>query len=231
METLALLRLAQLADSAFPSGGFAFSGGLEVLLNEAQVRGESGIEALLAEQVLPRWASFDRWYLVRTHTLASAAGQDGEALGTALSAIDRRCEVQSSCAALAEASRRMGRSALTSAGRLGLATAIDYAAMVRAGTAHGHLPVVQGLLGAALAMPRPAIEAAAVHALLMGTLSAAVRMGAIGALAAQAVLLRLGETAAARLAEPLPDGPHAFSPLADIAAARRGRLAVPLFAA
>lgn len=223
---LALLRLAQLSDSAFPSGGFAFSGGLETLVHEGAVVGDAAMEDFVRTQVLPRWMGIDRWFLNRAHDVAAlddAAAQ--------LAELDVLCKAHNLSAPLSEASARMGRAALTSALRIGIAPAAVHAAQVKAGTAPGHLPVVQGLLGRALEMPVAAVEAAALHAMLMGTLGAAVRLGKMGALGAQTVLLRLGPLAAAQLEAPPMDAPAAFCPLADIAAARRSRLTTPLFAA
>lgn len=225
-DALALLRLAQLSDSAFPSGGFAFSGGLETLVQEGSVSGDAEMEEFVTTQVLPRWIGIDRWFLHQAH--CAAGREDATAQ---LAELDVLCEAHNLSAPLAEASARMGRAALTSAMRVGIEPAEAYATTVKSGAAPGHLPIVQGLLGRALDMPVAAIEAAALHGLLMGTLSAAVRMGKLGAIGAQAVLLRLGPVAAAQLHEAPNELPAAFCPLADIAAARRSRLTTPLFAA
>jgi urease accessory protein len=226
MDPLALLRMAQLADSAFPSGGFAFSGGLETWLAEGAVSDAGGVEGFVREQVLPRWTGIDRWFL-REARAAAAAPDAAEAL----CALDALCEAHALTEPLAEASRRMGRAMLTSAARIGIGPATEHGARVRAGRAPGHLPVAQGIVAAALDVPAAAAEAGALHGALMGTLSAAVRLGRIGALGAQEILLRLGPIAAAELAAPPPAAPAAFCPLAEIAAARRGRLVMPLFAA
>lgn len=223
MTPLALMRMAQLGDSAFPSGGFAFSGGLEVLAAEGGLRTAGDVERVIAEQVLERWLDCDRWFLVETHRAAPDLD--------AVAGLDAMCGAQTLCAPLAEASRRMGRATLSTATRIGASATADYAARVRAGSAEGHLAVAQGLAAAGLDLPVAAAEAASAHALLAGALGAAVRLGRIGALGAQAALTRLGDRAAERLAAPPAPRAHAFAPLAEIAAARRDRLAVALFAA
>lgn len=223
-----LLRLLQTTDSAFPSGGFAFSHGLETLSVEGEVRDAAGVEAVLRSQVAPRWLEFDRHFLAAAH--AAAGDGDGDGNGAALAALDRDCEVQNTVAALASASRRMGRALLTSHARIGTHGAGEALERVRAGTAHGHAPVVQGLIGAGLGLSRAETEAGAFHALIAGHTGAAIRLGRLGALEAQQVLARAIETFAPRLAEAPPAEPAAFAPLIDIAAARRSAQSVTLFA-
>ena len=226
MPARQLLFMTQLADSAFPSGGFAFSSGLETLVQEGAIASADDYQRMVADQILPRWFEFDRWFL-QTSYQAAEGQQEIEALVHA----DCLCNVQNLCDPLLQASVRMGRAALTTAQKIGIEGLTDYAEAHRSGRAPGHLPIVQGVIGASLNVPLPVMEVAAVHALLNGALSAGVRMGRIGALAAQTALLQLGDMAAERLNTPCPALPHAFSPVAEIAAARRDRLGIRLFSA
>ncbi|MDP9362684.1 MAG: hypothetical protein M3Q10_00380, partial [Chloroflexota bacterium] len=50
-DPAALLLLLQLADSAFPTGAFAFSHGLEGLLDAGLLRGEADVAAVLRVHV------------------------------------------------------------------------------------------------------------------------------------------------------------------------------------
>ena len=222
-DSLTLLRVLQISDSSFPSGGFAFSNGLETLANEGALGGAEEVEAFLRDQLLVRWASFDRWFLVQ----ALEAGDDIGALGE----LDWLCEAQNNVQSLAAASRRMGRAALSSHQRIGTPRAAAYLVALREEAVPGHLPVVQGLLAGGLGLPREAAEISALYQLVAGALSAAIRLGKIGALQAQAVQADLATAMAALPRAPLPDLPHAFTPLADIAAMRHADHATRLFAA
>ncbi|WP_340117804.1 urease accessory UreF family protein [Pelagibius sp. 7325] len=222
-DALTLLRLLQLSDSNFPSGGFAFSNGLETLANEEALRDAADIESYLRDQLAARWATFDRWFLAAAH----AAGDDIGALGE----LDWLCEAQSSVASLAAASRRMGRAMLSSHQRIGTPFAVSYLTALREGAVPGHLPVVQGLIADALELPRASAEASALYQLVSAGLTAAVRLGRLGALEAQSVYTALAPRLAEILLAAPPAEPHAFTPLGDIAAMRHADHATRLFAA
>lgn len=221
MTTAELLTLLQLCDTAFPSGAFAFSGGLETLVNEQRVAGAEAVRDFLVDAVLPRWASFDRVFLRRAHAARDAA---------ALSLIDADCELRSTVESLASASRRTGRAALSTHARLGTPGCADCLARVRAGLTPGHAAVVQGLAGNGLGLALAPLEAGTLHALALATLSAAVRLGALGAMQAQQILAAARPAMAALLAAPPPAAPFTFSPRADIAAMRHGQTPLRLFA-
>jgi urease accessory protein len=129
-----------------------------------------------------------------------------------------------------EASRRQGRATLTTHARLGTPGAAAQLERVKAGAAPGHAAVAQGLAAAGLRLPLALAEAAAFHATLSGFAGAAVRLGALGALDAQAMVGRVAAALSPRLSEPPPAEPFAFAPLADIAAARRPAQGARLFA-
>ncbi len=211
-----LLRMLQTGDSAFPSGAFAFSNGLETLVGEGLVPDRMPLGNVLIGQIAPRWLTFDRAFL---H--AAMAADD-------VAAIDRDCHVRQTVPELASASQRMGRALLTSHARIGTAGAADYLARPRA-DAPGHAPVVQGLIGRGLGLTAEEAEAAAFHGLLSGFAAAAVRLGRLGALQAQKLVSdAISECASAF--ETTPGTPSAFAPIADIAAQRRNPQAVNLFA-
>ena len=126
-DALSTLRLLQVADSAFPSGAFAFSNDLETLHAEGSLADADALEVFLRHQVLPRWFQFDRWFLLRARESASGPA--------ALAALDESCHTRTAVRALAEASRRTGRSSLMVHVRMGTPGAADYLARVNGGIA------------------------------------------------------------------------------------------------
>lgn len=224
-SALSLLRLLQCADSAFPSGAFAFSSGLEQLAVDGQVRDAGDVRRVLENQIFPRWVAFDRVFLRRAHTAADSP--------EALLALDLQCHLQSGADRLAQASRRVGRSLLSVHGRIGTPHVAAYrAALARAGRGDsgGYEPVVQGTIGAGLELSPSETEAGALHAVVMAFLSAAVRLGRAGAIETQTMLAGLLPAMARALEAPVAERAGAFSPLAEIAAQRRASTYANLFA-
>lgn len=225
VESLALIRLLQVSDSAFPSGAFAFSSGLETLANEDRIKDADHVRDILTGQILPRWASFDRPFLHAAHAAGSNAGR--------LAEIDDRCHLQNSADRLAQASRRIGRSLLSVHARIGTPGAAEYRAFIDNPTQRdtaGYEPVVQGLVGAGLGLSVEQTELGALHNATMAFISAAVRLGRLGAIEAQSVLSAASGQMADVLDALVPPRPGAFSPYAEIAALRRNTAQAALFA-
>ncbi len=219
-DPVALLTLLQITDTSFPSGAFAFSGGLETLVHEGRVRGAQPLHDFLTGEILPRWAHFDRVFLRAAFDAAPHTIPD----------IDADCETRNTIASLADASRRQGRATLSSHARLGTPGADAYLSRLRAGAVPGHAAVVQAIIGRGRDLPLAMAEMGALHALATATVSAAVRLGAIGALQGQQVLAACQPVMLALLAETPPDTPFTFAPRADIAAMRHSLNPTRLFA-
>lgn len=222
---LPLLRLLQTQDSAFPSGAFAFSSGLETLSNEGSIAGAEDVARLLTDQIVPRWLSFDRYFL--------RAALDAQGDADALLHLDRVCHLHNTVESLAEASRRVGRALLTVHARIGTPGASAYRAKLsntgQCPTA-GYDPVIQGLVGHGLGLDAGQTEIGALNSVVTAFTGSAVRLGRLGALDAQSVLATLAGTMADGLSVPPPLTPGAFAPLTEIAALRRNSEHASLFA-
>ncbi|QOF70820.1 urease accessory protein UreF [Aminobacter sp. SR38] len=218
-----LLVALQHADGQFPSGGFAFSQGLEASSTLAGKLGAFDFAAFVDIQIRHRWADADRVALVRAHRLAG----DLEALAE----LDREVEASTFVEGLRSGSRRNGMALLTTHERIGTCGTAIYRAKVRKGEACGHLPVVQGLAWQALDLDEASAVAIGGYQMVASLSTAAVRLGAIGAIDAQRVVARAlpAIEAAARL--PVGDDQplRSFTPLCEIAVAMHGASGQRLF--
>lgn len=222
---LSLLRLLQTNDSAFPSGAFAFSSGLETLCNEGRISGAEDVARLLRDQIVPRWLSFDRYFL--------RAAFDAQGDTDVLLELDRLCHLHNTVEGLAKASRRVGRALLTVHARIGTPGVAAYGARLaetHSGPTAGYDPVVQGLIGHGLGLDAAQAEIGALNSVVTAFTGSAVRLGRLGALDAQSVLATLAGTMADGLDSPPPDRPGAFTTLTEIAALRRTSDHASLFA-
>ena len=102
---------------------------------------------------------------------------------------------------------------------------------IEAGNAHGHLPIVQGFVWRARGMSEANAILVSGYATASGLIAAAVRLGRIGAVEAQAVLAAL-LPAIAELSAPMPPDAEieSFMPWVDAAASRQARAHLRLFA-
>ncbi|MCX8571038.1 urease accessory protein UreF [Aminobacter sp. MET-1] len=218
-----LLVALQHADGQFPSGGFAFSQGLEASSTLAGRLGVFDFAAFVDIQIRHRWADADRVALVRAYRL----GGDLEALAE----LDREVEASTFVEGLRSGSRRNGMALLTTHERIGTCGAAAYRAMVRKGDACGHLPVVQGLAWQALDLDEASAVAIGGYQMVASLSTAAVRLGVIGAIDAQKVVSRAlpAIEAAARLPVGDDEPLRSFTPLCEIAVAMHGASGQRLF--
>jgi urease accessory protein len=172
----------QLADSAFPAGGFAHSMGLEAAVAMGEVRGGPGV-ARFAEAML--WqAGMTALSVVRAACAAPAR----------LGELDARCEAFLTSHVANRASRTQGRAlAATCARSFGGARLEAIAAAARRGEIAGHLAPVFGAAAAALDVTREEAGALWLHGAVRTVLSAGVRLGVIGPHEAQGVQRGLAE--------------------------------------
>ncbi|PWK66460.1 urease accessory UreF family protein [Aminobacter sp. AP02] len=218
-----LLVALQHADGQFPSGGFAFSQGLEASSSLAGRLGTFDFAAFVDIQIRHRWADADRIALVRAHRLAG----DLEALAE----LDREVEASTFVEGLRSGSRRNGMALLTTHERIGTCGAAAYRAMVRKGDACGHLPVVQGLAWQALDLDEASAVAIGGYQMVASLATAAVRLGVVGAIDAQKVVARALPAIEAAARVPTGDDQplRSFTPLCEIAVAMHGASGQRLF--
>jgi urease accessory protein len=222
-EAHGLLKALQQADAFFPSGGTAFSWGIEGLIADRAVDLRSQLAEVLLGQLKARWAVFDRGVLVS----AFDAGDDT----TTLAEIDAEVEALLLPAELREGSRRAGASLLDVHHRLGTRGIEHYVDAVRSGAALGHLGVAQGCVWRALGMTRLQAQSVSAHAFCVAILGAAVRLGAVGHIQSQRALSAAQELIATMLTQPAPPlaACYSFTPQLDIAAMRHERQSARLF--
>lgn len=208
----------QLADSAFPTGGFAHSAGLEAMLQTGELASTERFCADLIDQLADG-----------SLPIVAAAHDDPSRLAE-LDAFTR-ATLWSHVAA--RASRTQGRALLDVAARsFRHAVLVEARARLSRTELDGHLAPVFGFVTRALGVPRDEALATFLHLGLRGALSAAVRLGCIGPSEAQAVHHRLHPILEAALsrARTLGEGDIAqTAPLVELVQATHDRLYSRLF--
>ena len=186
-----LLSLLQLSDSAFPSGRYTLSYGLEALVQSGHltVPSESTtLTTLLGDSIRFGAAQSDGVALACAHR---AAGTDGDVDLELVTEADTRLTAVKLPREAREASTRTGRAVLATASAAIGGTALqDYAERVRRGGSPGNHAVVVGLLSAWLGVPRADAVVGELYAFSSSWAGAAVRLGLVDHRGAQALLHR-----------------------------------------
>jgi urease accessory protein len=184
-DSTQLLMLLQWIDSAFPTGAFAHSGGLETYTQAEVVRAPDDLARLIAAK-LDGAASTD---LIVVHAaMQAAAGDEAQ-----IAELDALCSASKVARETREASEKIGRRLLASILNLTSSPMLAYyqaeiAAGHPSGRCAGHHAVVHGLACAALGVePRAALLAFG-YALAANQTAASLKLMRIGQTQAQAVL-------------------------------------------
>jgi urease accessory protein len=217
-----LFALLQLADSAFPSGGFAHSSGLEAAVQRGELGRASFPLARFLEASLRQLGRGALPFVTSAHAAPSAWSET-----------DAACELFVRGHVQNRASRDQGRALLEAAGRSFPAVAPLLAKLrARPGELAGHLAPAYGVVFATLGFDREATQSSFLHAALRGLLSAAVRLGVLGPLEAQrqhAEMLPLLTDVAARCGELLGGDAAQTAPVLEVLAGTHDRLYMRLF--
>jgi urease accessory protein len=226
MNTLSLLNGLRFVDSFFPSGGYAFSSGLEAAVQGGAVRNAEELSCYVKESLTTGMGGRD----------AVAAGMAHEAyvsgvLDKALHA-DRELEAMKLSRESRIASRQMGRQVIRlAANQLATQPVIeDYLAAVEAQRTPGHLAVSLGLTLAAADWSKEDTIAAFLYQTATGFMAAAMKLMPIGQREGQRLLeswLDVIERVSCSAAHQRVL--QSWSPIQDIYAMKHSRLESRLF--
>lgn len=229
-SALTHLLALQHADSSFPSGGFAFSNGIEGLAAIGALD-EGALANIIVGALRHRWAGADRIALIAAHRT------DGDL--EALARIDAAVEAATLAESLRVGSRRHGQSFLAAHVRLATPGAEALRDGVRSGAMLGHIATLQGTIWRALGMSEGDAVAISGYQAVSSLTTAAVRLGQIGAIEAQRVMAQVLPCLANMTDDKTDEAIAAFTdagpvltsfiPFIEIAAARHAHADLHLF--
>jgi urease accessory protein len=227
MDSQQVLTLLHFGDSAFPTGGYAHSFGLESYCQAGIVVDSDGVTRFLMAQLEGATGPCDATAVVAV--LGATQARDLESCRR----MDETLEGMKPVREFREGSRQMGRQTLRVASSLtGDARLTAYLEEVNAGRVPGHHATAFGMTGGALGWAGLEAATAFLYATAALQVGAALRLLSMGQLEGQRVLWRLHpliERLAAEAARRGPDDLWSFTPGLDIAGMRHERLPARLF--
>ena len=211
----------QLIDSAFPSGGFAHSGGLEAAVQHGRVTDADSTRAF-ARQALAQTGRSALPIVTASHRCQESLGE-----------LDHLSDLFLSNPVANRASRAQGRALLTSVVRSFREADVEtLETRIRIEGLGGHYAPLFGRLFSALGVELAVAERAYLFISARGVSSAAVRLGIVGAFEAQAMLAELTaqiDPIVRDCGELSPDHIAQTAPLIDLFQATHDRLYSRLF--
>jgi urease accessory protein len=226
MNTLALLRGLRFVDSFFPSGGFAYSSGLEAAVQGGAVRSAEDFSKYVEDLLRNGMGRREAVAVALTHDAISKG-----ALQIAHDA-DRELDAMKIGRESRQAGRQMGRQIIRIAAEQmgGHAILRDFHAAVEADRTPGHLAVSLGLALAVSGWSREDAVAAFLYQTATGFVSAALKLLPIGQREGQRLLDGWMPLIAEVSGHAQPDMTMtSWSPVQDIYAMRHSRLESRLF--
>lgn len=211
----------QLADSAFPTGGFAHSSGLEAAWQHGEIRSRADL-IIFVETSLQLLGHGPLLFM-----------QAAFAEPQKLAELDRHLDVFTNNHVANRASRLLGRAFFMAAERsFPSATINELKQTVEQESFCAHLPTLYGAVTSVLNMKQDNAVNLFFFMQLRGILASAVRLGIVGPMEAQAMQHKLSNSAQAIIAEcrdiPLEDAAQT-APLLDIWQGAQDRLYSRLF--
>jgi len=225
VKTVALIQGLRFVDSFFPSGGFAFSSGLEAAVKDGAVRDVKSftryVEDLLVHGISRREAA------------VVAVAHQAESTGTVKTVltIDRELDALKIGRESRLASRQMGKQvARVAAEQLPMGRLLrQFHNAIDERRTPGHFPVSVGLTLAGCGWPRQETVSAYLYQIAQGFVSAAMKLLPVGQLEGQRLLSRWASLIADLSLEQPREGLASWSPVQDIYAMRHARLESRLF--
>jgi urease accessory protein len=213
--------ILQLCDSAFPTGGFAHSAGLEAAWQQGEIGGATELRGWLLASL--RQAGHGSLPFIRASRVSIETFE----------ALDDHCDTFLLGHVANKASRAQGQAMLASAARTFERPALDALAFTaRSRKLPTHLAPVFGAVCDALGIAPDRASRLFLFVTLRGAISAAVRLGVVGPMEAQRIQQQLAapmEEIAVTTAELTPDDVAQTSPLLEILQTTQDRLYSRLF--